>query len=166
MALLVIMAAAAPLRLNDARDTDMLIVFHPIKGWYERQVWRRGDRRRRQRWDNVCRRTISEMESGPMVDESWQQRKCDGFVPEFTIRYKIQVIQSPKSTLNSNLSVVQNVTINHMGRKTLNKFGNKVYLQWMDDHITITTKVEEILDVDISQIHSVLNSVFDAYIAG
>ena len=92
------------------------------------------------------------MESGPMVDESWQQRKCDGFVPEFTIRYKIQVIQSPKSTLNSNLSVVQNVTINHMGRKTLNKFGNKVYLQWMDDHITITTKVEEILDVDISQI--------------
>ena len=48
--------------------------------------------------------------------------------------------------------MVQNVTINHMGRKTLNKFGNKVYLQWMDDHITITTKVEEILDVDISQI--------------
>ena len=86
-----------------------------------------------------------------MVDESWQQRKCDGLVPEFTIRYKIQVIQSPKSTLNSNLSVVQNVTINHIGRKTLNKFGNKVYLQWMDDHITITTKVEEILDVDISQ---------------
>ena len=36
----------------------------------------------------------------------------------------------------------------------------------MDDHITITTKVEEILDVDISQIHSVLNLVFDAYIAG
>jgi hypothetical protein len=108
------------------------------------------------------------MESGPMVDESWQQRKCscDGLVPEFTIRYKIQVIQSPKSTLNSNLSVVQNVTINHMGRKTLNKFGNKVYLQWMDDRITITTKVGEILDVDISQIHSVLNSVFDAYIAG
>ena len=101
-----------------------------------------------------------------MVDESWQQRKCDGFVPEFTIRYKIQVIQSPKSTLNSNLSVVQNVTINHMGRKTLNKFGNKVYLQWMDDHITITTKVEEILDVDISQISSVLNLVFDADIAG
>jgi len=73
-------------------------------------------------------------------------------VPEFTIRYKIQVIQSPKSTLNSNLSVVKNVTINQ-GRKTLNKFGKKVYLQWMDDHITITTKVEEILDVDISQIH-------------
>ena len=36
----------------------------------------------------------------------------------------------------------------------------------MDDHITITTKVEEILDVDISQIHSVLNLVFDADIAG
>ena len=52
--------------------------------------------------------------------------------------------------------------------KTLNKCGNKVYcvLQWMDDHITITTKVEEILDVDISQIHSVLNLVFDADIAG
>jgi len=36
----------------------------------------------------------------------------------------------------------------------------------MDDHITITTKVEEILDVDISQISSVLNLVFDADIAG
>ena len=83
-----------------------------------------------------------------------------------SLQYNTKVIQSTKTTLNTNLSVVQNVTINHMGRKTLNKFGKKVYLQWMDDHITITTKVEEILDVDISQIHSVLNSVFDADIAG
>jgi len=36
-----------------------------------------------------------------------------------------------------------------------------------DDHITITTKVEEILDVDTyHKYSSVLNSVFDAYIAG
>ena len=28
----------------------------------------------------------SEMEAGPMVDESWQQRKCDGLVL-FAIRY-------------------------------------------------------------------------------
>ena len=54
--------------------------------------------------------------------------------------------------------------------KTLNKFGNKVYdcNGWMiiSQSQHNTTKVEEILDVDISQIHSVLNSLFDAYIAG
>ena len=61
-------------------------VYHPIKGWYERQVWRRGDRRRRQRWDNDAVGYTSEMEAGPMVDESWQQRKCDGLVL-FAIRY-------------------------------------------------------------------------------
>jgi len=50
--------AAAPLRLNDARDINVLFFFHPIKDVVE--GWRRGDRRRRQRWDNVAVGYISE----------------------------------------------------------------------------------------------------------
>ena len=50
--------------------------------------------------------------------------------------------------------------------KTLKQIRQQSVFQWMGDHITITTKVEEILDVDISQISSVLNLVFDADIAG
>ena len=83
MALLVIMAAE-PLRLNDARDTDMLIVFIRSKDGMRDKSGDEGDEGN----DGITYAVgyTSEMESGPMVDESWQQRKCDGLVL-FAIRY-------------------------------------------------------------------------------
>ena len=54
---------------------------------------------------------------------------------------------------------------NQLYGKDIKQIRQSSVLQWMDDHITITTKVEEILDVDTSQISSVLNLVFDADIA-
>ena len=83
--------------------------FHPIKGWYERQVWRRG--RRRQRWDNVCRRIY--FWNGSRADGGWKLAAKKMWWLG-AVCNKILQIQSPKSTLNSNLSVVQNVTINYI----------------------------------------------------
>ena len=77
------MAAAAPLRLNDARNT-MLIVFQ-LKGFGDKS----GDEGIGDEGNDGITYAVgytSEMEAGPMVDESWQQRKCDGLVL-FAIRY-------------------------------------------------------------------------------
>jgi hypothetical protein len=90
MVLLMMVAVVAPLRLNDARDINVYC-FSSDKGGR----WRRGDTRRRQRWNNLCRRYISEMEVGSMVDESWQQRKCDGLVLDVCNMKQIQ------STINT-----------------------------------------------------------------
>ena len=71
-----------------------------------------------------CRRYISEMEAEPMADESWQQRDHilvgAGYICNMITIYL-------QSTLNTNLSVVQNVTINYIGK----------IINWAKKYITI-----------------------------
>ena len=71
-----------------------------------------------------CRRYISEMEAEPMTDESWQQRDNilvgAGYICNMITIYL-------QSTLNTNLSVVQNVTINYIVK----------IINWAKKYITI-----------------------------
>ena len=53
----------------------MLIVFHPIKGWY---IYKAGDEGIGNEGNDGITYTVGyiyEMEAGPMVDESWTAKK-------------------------------------------------------------------------------------------